>query len=133
MKGMIALRKLLALFLALLLLSGCSAVSPAAELPEDTVAPLTQPTTEPPTTAPPETTRPVPDWEILSTPNSTCFTIISYCEATMELKVQFRESGAWYVYYDVGPMTWAVFKRADSKGGYFNEYIKGNYEYKRLN
>ena len=135
------MRKILALFLAALLLCGCSATPPATEPPETTAAPVTElvtepptePATEPPTTLPPETTQPIPVWEVLQTPESTCFTVISYCEAARELQVQFRESGVWYAYFDFEPEMWNDFKNADSKGGFFNESIKGNYEYQRLN
>ena len=127
------MRKLLALFLAVLLLSGCAAVPVVTEPPETTVAPLTQPITEPPTTAPPETTRPAPDWEIVQTPESSAFSVISYCQEEALLRVQFRESGVWYVYYDFEPEMWDDFKNADSKGRFFNQSIKGVYEYERLN
>jgi len=132
-KEVFVLRKILALFLAALLLSGCAATPVETEPPETTVAQTTVPLTEPSTCAPQETTAPGPSWETLQTPESTCFTVISYCEATQELQVQFRESGAWYAYYDFEPEMWEDFKNAYSKGGFFNDYIKGNYEYKSLN
>lgn len=133
MKGMIALRKLLALLLAVLLLSGCAAAPAETEPPENTAAPTTVPITEPPTTAPPETSEPEPGWETVYTPQSTALSVISYCEATRELRVQFRESGAWYAYYDFEPEMWESFKAADSKGGFLNKSIKGNYDYQKLN
>lgn len=74
---------------------------------------------------------PEPDWEIVYTPESTALSVISYCEAARELQVQFRNSGAWYIYYDVEPEVWDRFKHADSKGSFFNEFIKGYYEYER--
>lgn len=69
--------------------------------------------------------------EVIETPESSAFTEISYWPFFLELSVQFRESGATYVYYDVEPETWLQFKNADSKGGFFNEFIKGQYEYDR--
>lgn len=65
--------------------------------------------------------------EIVETPESSAFTQIAYCPYRQELHVQFRNSGAWYVYFNVEPETWSEFKEADSKGGFFNEYIKGQY------
>lgn len=133
------MRKILALFLALLLLCGCSATPPATEPPETTAAPVTElvtepptePATVPPTTLPPETNQPIPVWEVLQTPESTCFTVVSYCPEEALLRVQFRNSGEWYVYYDVEPELWSAFKRADSKGGFFNDFVKGFYDYAR--
>lgn len=127
------MRKLLALLLVALLLCGCSADPPETQPPETTAVRVTKPVTEPPTTAPQETTQPEPAWETLRTPESTCFTVISYCAATQELQVQFRESGSWYSYFDVEPEMWDNFKNADSKGGFYNDFIKGSYKCERLN
>lgn len=71
------------------------------------------------------------NWEVISTPGSTAFSVISYNRGDRVLRVQFRESGAWYRYYDFEPAMWEQFKKADSMGGYFNKYIKGNYEYQK--
>ncbi len=68
--------------------------------------------------------------EVVETPESTAFEEISYYHFQNTLFVVFRTSGA-YIYYDVEPEVWDQFKRADSKGGFFNEVIKGNYEYDR--
>ena len=127
------MKKILSLLLAAVLLCGCSATPPTTIQPEPTVAPPTQPITEPPTTAPPETTEAEPEWETLRTSESTCFTVISYCCATQELQLQFRESGSWYSYFNVEPRIWDTFKNSDSKGGFYNDFIKGRYEYERLN
>lgn len=70
-------------------------------------------------------------WEVIRTPESTAFSVISYSRENRVLRVQFRESGAWYRYYDFEPAMWERFKEADSKGGYFNQHIKGKYEYKK--
>lgn len=80
---------------------------------------------------PSETDHPKPTWEIIVTGDSTCFTIISYCADQSLLRVQFRESKEWYLYYDVEPETWYKFKNADSHGTFFNKFIKGSYEYDR--
>lgn len=70
-------------------------------------------------------------WEVIRTPESTAFSVISYSREDRVLRVQFRDSGAWYRYYDFEPAMWKEFKQADSKGGYFNQHIKGQYEYKK--
>lgn len=69
--------------------------------------------------------------EEIETPESSAFTVISYRPYGSRLKVQFRNSGVCYVYYDVEPETWYQFKNAESKGSFFNESIKGYYEYDR--
>lgn len=126
------MRKILALLLAVLLLSGCATAPFETEPPESVATSVIMPITEPPTTAPPETSEPEPDWETVYTTESTALSVISYCEATRELRVQFRESGAWYAYYDFEPEMWNSFKNADSKGGFLNKSIKDNYEYRKL-
>lgn len=172
-KGMIALRKILALLLVAVLLCGCSATHPATEPPETTFAPLTQPITEPPETTEPEPSRKIVGYltngdpvyedqiyspepfyydeygarhwlvegtideyhmdvdyvEVVETPESTAFTEIMYYHYHSTLIVTFRNSEATYHYYDVAPETWVAFKSAESKGGFFNEKIKGYYEY----
>lgn len=72
-----------------------------------------------------------PDEE-LETPDSSAFTALGYRHTEKELWVTFRNSGASYVYYDVESEVWDAFKEADSKGGFFNEEIKGYYEYDRI-
>lgn len=169
MKGMIALRKLLALFLSALLLSGCAAVPAETELPETTEEPTVAPETETKSTRKIVGYTPddepiyedqivIPEpfyydeygaryllvegtfdeyymdedyWEEIETPDSTAFIMIRYNFFYTELKVQFRNSGQWYIYYDVEPEVWDRFKHADSKGGFFNEFIKGYYDYER--
>lgn len=69
--------------------------------------------------------------EEIETPESTTFTRILYWPYFEELSVEFRSSGAWYIYYDVPVEVWYSFKTADSKGSFFNSEIKGQYEYER--
>ena len=163
------MRKLLALLLAVLLLSGCAAVPVETEPPETTEAPTVAPETEPKSTRKivgytpddepiyeDQIVIPEPFYydeygaryllvegtfdeyymdedyrEEVETPESTAFTRIEYHHFYSELMVQFRNSGAWYIYYDVEPEVWDRFKHAESKGGFFNEFIKGYYEYER--
>lgn len=70
-------------------------------------------------------------WEEIETLDSAAFIMIRYNFFYTELNVKFRDSGAWYIYYDVEPEVWDRFKHADSKGSFFNESIKGYYEYER--
>lgn len=67
----------------------------------------------------------------LETPDSTCFTSIGYHPFSKTLWVVFRNTGAGYHYYDVPHEVWYEFKNAESKGGYFQEAIRGYYEYDR--
>lgn len=67
----------------------------------------------------------------VETSESTAFTYLWYWPAREELTVEFRQSGAAYIYYDVPVEVWYSFKTADSKGSFFNSEIKGQYEYER--
>ena len=69
---------------------------------------------------------------LFETPNSSCFSRVGYSEIWERLVVVFRESGAMYMYYDVSSEEAEKFLDADSLGGYFNKYIKGQYDTERL-
>lgn len=69
--------------------------------------------------------------EEIETPESSAFTMISYQAYYCELVVRFRESGDSYIYYHVEPDVWYEFKNAGSKGTFFHERIKDQYEYDR--
>jgi hypothetical protein len=47
------------------------------------------------------------------------------------LELQFR-NGALYHYFGVPPRIYGDLLRADSKGGYFNQNIRGQYPYPRI-
>ena len=47
------------------------------------------------------------------------------------LELQFR-NGALYLYFGVPPSIYGDLLRADSKGGYFNQNIRGKYPYQRI-
>jgi len=47
------------------------------------------------------------------------------------LTIQFVERGT-YEYYDVPTTVWIALKSAGSKGKYFNDNIRGLYEYQRV-
>ena len=65
------------------------------------------------------------DWK--NTYDSDCFRKIGYDDTNEILYVRFRDSGAMYRYLDVPYRVWRELKWADSKGGYYNEDIKGRY------
>lgn len=70
--------------------------------------------------------------DFISTPDSTAFCQIGYDSANHILVVEFRESGL-YRYLDVPPFVWSALRSADSKGGYYNEHIKGQYDCEKIN
>lgn len=65
------------------------------------------------------------------TPDSTAISEIGYWWRFHVLYITFRNSGETYEYYDVPPEVWYNIRTADSIGRYFNEYIKGHYEYEK--
>lgn len=69
------------------------------------------------------------DVSMQDTPDSTCFSEIGYDSPTQILVVRFRDSGSVYEYFDVRKSVWLSFRGADSLGEYYNEHIKGSYEY----
>lgn len=56
---------------------------------------------------------------------------IAYVKEEEEMLVQFNNSRV-YSYSDVTVEVFESFKAADSKGKYFNEHIKGVYDYQRI-
>jgi len=63
---------------------------------------------------------------------STCFSALGYDNEEKCLVVEFKESGSRYAYYDVPETVWSDLKSAESKGGYYNDEIKGKYVCKKL-
>lgn len=72
------------------------------------------------------------DVDFIDTPDSTAFKQIGYNTKESDIVVQFKKSGDYYVYYDVPKEVWDALVDADSKGGYYNKEIKGNYECEKL-
>lgn len=70
-------------------------------------------------------------FEIYETPDSSCFSEIGYNSYYEVLYVNFRTSGG-YLYFDFPEDAWIDFFNADSLGSWHNDYIKGYYEYERL-
>ena len=57
---------------------------------------------------------------------------VGYDAEPGRLYVKFRESGETYVYYGVEARLFNDFIQADSKGQYFNSFIRDRYPYERL-
>lgn len=70
-------------------------------------------------------------FDMIETPDSSAFSEIGYDEDEMLLVVVFRSSGP-YLYYSVPEDIWDGLYNADSKGGYFNQYIKNEYICEKL-
>jgi hypothetical protein len=60
---------------------------------------------------------------------STAIKSINYHPATRTLSVWFVPSGNRYDYEDVPPQIHASFRKAPSKGRFFNEQIRDRYKY----
>lgn len=54
-----------------------------------------------------------------------------YNNDTQVLKVIFQ-SGAAYEYYAVPEEVYLLFAKAKSKGTFLNQFIKGNYEFEKI-
>ena len=62
---------------------------------------------------------------------STAIHKVEYDEQNKVMMVEFQ-TGKIYYYMDVPKGVYLTLKTARSKGGYFNKYIKGNYEFEYL-
>jgi len=49
---------------------------------------------------------------------------IGYNASRNELEIEFRQSGAVYLYFDVSPDEYLEFMAAESKGTYLNQVFK---------
>lgn len=56
---------------------------------------------------------------------------ISYDSTTATLEIEFL-NGSIYQYYEVSELVWGDFKRADSKGQFIHQHLKGQYRYARV-
>ncbi|MET3582084.1 hypothetical protein ABID19_005142 [Mesorhizobium robiniae] len=54
---------------------------------------------------------------------------MNYDPATRTLSVWFVPSGNRYDYNDVSPQTYTEFRKAPSKGRFFNAFIRDRYSY----
>jgi len=63
--------------------------------------------------------------------NSTSITAAVYLDKQAVLEVEFR-SGAVYCYFDVPAATYKTLLLAESKGAYFNHYIRNRFAYAKI-
>jgi hypothetical protein len=57
---------------------------------------------------------------------------VGYDLASSVLEVEFVEGGRVYEYYDVPLSIYSDLMAAESKGSYFNDYIRDMYSYSQL-
>lgn len=93
-----------------------------ADYESESKAPTPTPTTT--VRAAPKDEKPI--FVLTYTPDSTCFRKVGYDDGMEILMVYFRTSGEYW-YYDFPPEMYEKFLNADSLGGFYNEYIKGEY------
>jgi hypothetical protein len=69
---------------------------------------------------------------MLATPvESSTLAAVAYDHAGEVLRLEFRSHAA-YIYFDVPPSVYRDLMAADSKGSYFNRYIRGRFSYLKL-
>lgn len=56
---------------------------------------------------------------------------VAYDPAGKRLLIRFR-TGAIYEYHDVPPVVYEELLAAPSKGGYFSEFVRPDYPYRRV-
>lgn len=64
--------------------------------------------------------------------DSSLFSAVGYDAENRILVLRFRDTGALYAYYELPAGEYGGFMDAGSRGAYFQENIKGIYEYERL-
>ncbi|BAZ70456.1 hypothetical protein NIES4106_52500 [Fischerella sp. NIES-4106] len=64
--------------------------------------------------------------------HSSMATAVGYDDNKNILQVEFH-NGAVYQYSDIDQHTWQDLQQADSIGKFFNENVKGKYQYERVN
>ena len=60
---------------------------------------------------------------------STAISRIEYDPQTRALDVWFRGSGKLYRYYDVPARAYEAFRKATSKGRFFNSHVRDRYDF----
>lgn len=63
---------------------------------------------------------------------STAISRIDYDPGTKTLDVRFRDSGELYRYYDVPGRVYEAFRKAVSKGRFFNSHIRDRYDFAHI-
>ena len=69
------------------------------------------------------------DW--INTPDSSSIAAFAYSAEDLHLYVRFK-TGRSYRYAGVPESVYAAFKRADSKGAFFNAQVQGRYAFRPL-
>ena len=64
--------------------------------------------------------------------DSTSLAKVGYDADYSVLKVQFKNSGEYYIYYDVPQSTYTELLRAESIGSYFYYNIRTSFEYEKV-
>ena len=64
--------------------------------------------------------------------NSSMITSIGYDSDTSTLEVEFKSNGTIWDYPDFPEYLWYEFEASDSKGKFFNQFIKGRYNEYRV-
>ncbi len=70
--------------------------------------------------------------DLLEYVDSSCFESVGYDDYEEVLYVRFLDSGSVYAYYSVPYYEYDELVNADSIGGYYNDYIKGQYDCEQL-
>jgi hypothetical protein len=68
----------------------------------------------------------------LTSVTSSSINAIGYDLRSGTLRVQFRDSGEVYAYFDVPPDVFAMLERAESKGRFVNYRIKPHYRCEKV-
>lgn len=63
---------------------------------------------------------------------STAISRIEYDPARERLDIRFRDSGEVYRYYDVSAPVYEAFRKAVSKGRFFNAHIRDRYDFAQI-
>lgn len=63
---------------------------------------------------------------------STAISRIEYDPGTQTLDIRFRPSGELYRYYDVPVRVYEAFRKAVSKGRFFNSHIRERYDFAHI-
>lgn len=69
--------------------------------------------------------------ETIVTKYSGCIALLIYNKVKRALTIEFK-SGGRYRFYKFTPQKFNRFKKAKSKGRYFQNFIRGQYESRRL-
>ena len=91
-------------------------------------------TTPPPSPTPEPTPKKLFDHRdiIMNSVDSTALSMVGYDSDYHVLKVQFKNSGEYYIYYDVPQSTYYDLLNADSIGSFFYDNVRMSFEYEKV-